>query len=468
MGFNTGLDRAPEVRAAFNVGCLFDIVTGHYVKGVHNENILNGGLAHFTCVAGRGNTFKTAIALFMLLRALQRINVAEGTFYDTEMSATLKRAENYCRELGIDFGTLVNDDRLAITDTTRYMGNVFYERLKTYLNDRYDKPNKDDMVETPFVGSDGKFIKILKPLLSLMDSLSQFKTDSVEAISNKAEIGESDRNVEALRDAHAKNQMVQELPIITARGSGYVIVTAHAGDELKMDQYAPSKQKLTFLKGDLKLKNVPEKVTFLTNNCWMSQKAAVMIHKDSKAPEFPRNKDDDLKGDTDLMAITVIQLRGKNGPTGIAFDVVISQSEGVKVGLTEFCYLRDYDRFGIGGNNQNYFLDLYPECNLSRTQIRRKLDEDEKLRRAMEITAEMCQMHNHWHQLPDTLLCTPAELYNDLKKMGYDWNRLLDTRGYWVPVGDDAKHKPFLSTMDLLEMRVGLYHPWWYGDLPKS
>ena len=59
------------------------------------------------------------------------------------------------------------------------------------------------------------------------------------------------------------------------------------------------------------------------------------------------------------------------------------------------------------------------------------------------------------------MLCTPKELYDALIQKGYDWNRLLETRGYWT-FNNEQQALPFLSTMDLLRMRVGLYHPYWY------
>ena len=64
-------------------------------------------------------------------------------------------------------------------------------------------------------------------------------------------------------------------------------------------------------------------------------------------------------------------------------------------------------------------------------------------------------------------MCTPAELYEDLKKKGYDWNILLNTRGWWT-IENDKHLIPFLSTRDLLNMRAGTYHPYWLEDDKKT
>ena len=60
-------------------------------------------------------------------------------------------------------------------------------------------------------------------------------------------------------------------------------------------------------------------------------------------------------------------------------------------------------------------------------------------------------------------MCTPKELYEDIKKLGYDWNVLLDTRGYWT-IDQYTNKVPFLSTVDLLKMRKGLYTPYFLKD----
>lgn len=40
--------KAPKLRPLLNIGCLFDIPTGTYLKGKHGESILNGGLSYIT------------------------------------------------------------------------------------------------------------------------------------------------------------------------------------------------------------------------------------------------------------------------------------------------------------------------------------------------------------------------------------------------------------------------------------
>lgn len=465
MAFANAFKPAPSVRAMLNLGCGFDIPTGRYIKGKHGESILNGGLAHLTGVGGRGNTFKSTIMWFMMLRVMQRYSKSGGMAYDTEMSATLARLRDLAATLGPDAVAAVDDiERFILTDKTVYSGNVWYDMLKESLKPR--EGNKKDTGTTPMLNKEGEFIKALYPMVFGCDSLSQFQTDSLQKIQDNT-VGDSGRNVEALRDAMAKNQMIMELPGVTARTGSYGLFSAHMGDEHQLDPYAPPQKKLAFLKNKVKFKNVPEKFTFLMNNCWYAISSEPLINQSTKGPEFPRHPDDQNKGDTDLMVVNLVNLRGKSGPTGLPITVVVSQTEGVLPGLSEFYFIKSMKRYGLGGNDRNYFLELCPDIALSRTTVRGKINEEPALRRALEIVGEMCQIKHIWTHLPRDFVPSPAELYETLKQRGYDWDVLLNTRGYWI-FQEDKHELPFLSTMDLINMYHGTYHPYWMKEKPKG
>lgn len=465
--------KAPSLRPLLNIGCLFDIPTGSYIQGKHGESILNGGLSYITGIGGRGNTYKSTMAHFMVLRCLDRYRQSEAMVYDTEVSLTMMRLNQLSRRLpyiGNDGNPDIEESgRIMLTDKTVMMGSKWFEEYRSGLKERQRNQAKE-LLTTPFADKDGNLIKAFNPFLSEIDSLSQMDIEAVEEMYDKAEIGESKLNTEALKGAAAKSQMMTQLPGLTGGGGGYLILTAHVGDEHQLDPYAPPSKKLTFLKGKIKFKRVPENFTFLTNNCWLCLSASVLVNQTTKSPEFPRNKEDDLKGDTDLMVITLQNLRAKSGPTGLPMDLVVSQQDGVHVGLTEFLYIKNNNRYGLGGHDRSYYLELVPEISLQRTTVRGKIDESKQLQRALEITSEMCQMKNLWHGLPPGIMCTPLELYEGLKAKGYEWEILLDhTRGYWM-FEEDAVNEPkqFLSTMDLLRMKAGLYHPYWYNTLAKT
>lgn len=464
------MKKAPSLRPMWNIGAGFDIQTGKFYKGRRGEHILCGGLNHFTGVAGLPNMFKTVISLFQLGSVMNRIACAIMMAHDSENTLSVKRIHDIFSQFENLFGKdLVDLCRLAFSDATVYNGNEWWNFIREYSADR--RADKEIMITTPFVDdSTGEYVKIPTPTLAFLDSLSGLQTEGIMAMYEKSDVGHKDLNMVAMKGAGAKSQLIDQVTGVTSSSGVHLLMTAHVGQEYQLDMYKPNVKKLKFLKGDLKLKKVPENFSFLTANCWYCVHLSPMLN--DKMPEYPRNSDDDLKGDTDLICITLVNLRGKSGPSGIPYDVVVSQSEGVKPELTEFNYCKGYDYYGISdkeGKNakgkQYYRLDLYPERILQRTTVRSLLEDDYRLARAMNITAELCMMRNLWHDMEEGLYCHPRELYNDITAKGYDWELLMDTRGYWVPLEEESEQKyPFLSSMDMLNIRAGTYHPYWYDE----
>lgn len=458
---------APAIRPQFNVGCVFDIATGMYISGEHGEHILNGGVPHITGISGRGETGKSLIADYFFLCVLDRYN-ADGVVYDTEQTKTRQRMLTLC----IRFELLRRIDpfdaeRLIISDASTSPGDAFFTSLKDFLYDK-KKTNKGKLKTTPFILKEDP-IKIISPTAGMIDSFSQWTPSTVMTMQDKNDVGSSDRNTEAMKAGNARSQLMTELPTLTAATGCYMFLTAHLGDEIVMDPHAPSKKKLSFLKGEQKMKRVPENYTFLTNNLWLTTKMSVLKKSGSKELEYPVGLAGESEGNTDLSIIDLQLLRSKSPSAGRVFQIIVSRSEGVLPHLTQFHHIKEGGRWGLGGNVQNYYLELLPDVSLSRTTVRNKIDELPMLRRALEITSEMLQIKELWN-IPKELMCTPKELYDDIKKLGYDWDILLGhTRGYWIFKEDETPETPyFLSTMDLLRMRVGQYRPWWYDDAVRK
>lgn len=467
MSFGSFFKQAPSLRPMLNLGCLFDIPTGRYRKGEHGESILNGGLSYVTGIGGMGNSFKSTIGHFMVLRPLSRLVHTHANINDTEISLTMDRLTMLAWYMdNIGAGELEDSGRMILTDKTIMPANEWFEGFRNFLKEK-KKDAKNQMAKTPFLDRNGNHIEAWIPSLFEIDSLSQMDFDVVLTMQEKNEVGSSGMNMEAMKAASAKSQMLNQLPGITGGSGGYVIMTAHIGEEHQLDPYAPPKKKLAHLKGKLKFKNVPEKFTFLTNNCWFVTTTKPLQNQGTKGVEYPKHKDDVMVGDTDLNVVQLMNLRAKSGPTGMPFELIVSQSEGVLAGLSEFNYIKTYGRYGLGGHDRSYYLELCPDIALQRTTVRGKIDSEPRLRRALEITSEMCQMKNLWHDLEPGLLVEPKELYENLKAKGYDWDILLDTRGWWTFKGWEPE-TPFLSTMDLLNMNAGKYDPWWYKDAVKA
>lgn len=455
---------APIIRPRPCVGGLLDIPLGRYYKGKYGDNLLSGGSTNFQLTGGRGNTFKSVTSMCSMFRVLERYSVTDMIVYDTELTLGWDRLEDLIQFFpGLDYNELVESGRLILTSAGEHSGNEFWAAVRKMSNDRA-KDAKRLAIETPFIDSKGNPIKVL-PLKNIMvDSLSAFDVDSISEIQDKNEIDDGAAQTLDMRSVGAKSRMIVQVPPVTSRGGIHITMTAHVGDEIKVDKYAPAKQLLGFIKKGLKFKNVPEKASFLSNVTWYISNAEVYLDS-NKYIMYPADGYVDVAGDTDLQKLTLINGRSKHGPAGQILNLIVSQTEGVKFGLSEFDFLRSSkDKFGLigpEGVGKDYRLEIYPDVLIKRKQARKLIDEDKKLQRALEITTELKQIYDYWVDFPIERRVKPKDLYSKLKEMGYDWDLLLDTRGYWTHDHYTNPVKP-ISTMDLIDMYHGDYIPWWY------
>lgn len=461
--------RAELIRPALNVGCMFDIQTGTYHIGKHGESILNGGLSNFEGLCALPNLYKTEIALFKAARVMSRycVNTRTGRFdiHDTENTMQVTRPMRamslYDNLNGINPWD-PQETRFCFSDATVYHGEEWFRDLRTISNER--RSDKKLLIDTPFFNPvTGKYIQTREPRISLLDSLSAWKSSNIDVMYEKNDVGDKELNMINMKKSAAKSQMVEQMMGLTFSSGIFLQTTVHIGEQYEIGGGVPLK-KLKFMRGNIKLKDAPEKFSFYTSNCWWCVDSFPLLDDERKV-EFPYDENDNLKGDTDLIRLTIVNLRGKSGRSGMPFNIVVSQSDGINEHLTNYLYVKETSRFGIGGNLQNYHMDLYPDVRLSRKSIRRLCEEDELLQRALEITSEMLQLR-HFHSIDEKYYITPAQLYSGLKEKGFDWKVLLNTRGWYTWNNTDPELKPFLSTMDLLRMYTGEYPvPYWYRDV---
>jgi hypothetical protein len=480
MAVNKFFRAAEPLFPMLNLGCLIDLQTGDYVRGRYGESIMNGGLPYITGIVGRGNSFKTMLEIFFLLVVLARYSSADSVFYETEVSGTVNRIYQLAMQMpelaGLDLQHIA---RIVYTnvitqrdDKKPNLGDLFFDDLKNMWEEKR-KGGKEYTRTLPFIGLSGDLMKNLQATVTGIDSFSQFTTTQIANMHEENKIGDKGNNMDHARDGLIKTQFMMQLPALTGSSGGYVMMTAHVGDAALQDPNSPPMPKLDTMKQrEGKLKNVPEKFTFLTNVCWMLWGATPHINERTKAPEWPRSPGEELKGDQDLKIINIKALRLKSGMSGMPFQLILSQSEGILVGLTEFNFMKQH-KMGINGlGTERFSLELLPDIQLTRTTIRKIIRESIVMQRAMEISSEIVQLNvlPNYLRLNPKYKCTPAQLRDDLIKMGYDWDLLLNTRGYWIYEEDyvEGQTKPFLSTMDLMRMRAGEYHPYWLDDDKKT
>lgn len=453
------------IKPMINVGACLDIPNGTYIVGAHGESLLNGGLGALTGIAGIGNNFKSTLMHYMFIRGMARMDGSFGSTYDTEVNIHEWHLRTFMENIEeLEGENLIDAERWLITDKTIYHADEWFDKFKDSVTAKRKNQSKY-MRQSPFLGRDGKQLEIIQPTFAQVDSMSEFMTQDVIKMQDDNSLGEAGGNMVSMRQGMQKNRFLMEAPALMGGSSTYMLMTAHIGNEFNMDPRNPAPKKLQHLTQGIKLKGVPEKFTFVMNCCYWCHSARPLINQTTKAPEYPRDSEDDLTGDTDLNTVNVKVLRSKSGPSGMTIELIVSQAEGVKPALTEFHNIKSSERFGLGGNDRNYYVIFAPHHKLSRTTVRGKTEEHGDLRRALNFTSEISQMHDLWHHFEDDFLPGAQDLYDSLIAKGYTWAQLLETREWWC-LDNEQHHTPYLSSMDLIKMRWGTYHPYWMPLLP--
>lgn len=454
-----------------NIGACMDIPTGSIVTGKKGESIINGGLGKVVTLAGAGNTFKSTILIYQMLSAANRIKYTSPTAlttYDTEINISLDRLTDFAQRFdNFDSGVITGENGTepdwSVTDKSLQPAEEWVNDLNEYATAKA-KDKKNLLTLTAFKDpySDSA-LQVPTPTFAMIDSLSEFEAGKTVDMLSK-DIDDSSTNTFAMKQGLFKQKFLSTLPRISNMSNTYILTTAHIGEKINMDtgpmaKYNQPTKKLQYLKQGDAVKGVSGKFFFLSNSGWYAHTASVLKNQTTRLPEYPLSKDDN--SETELNVVKITMLRSKNGASGYTLELVVSQNEGVLPTLTEFHYVKSNGRFGIEGSNISYHMVLCPDINLSRTTVRRKINENPALRRAINITSELLQLNTFHPSLRESgLLCTPEELYKDLKELGYDWDVILKTREYWVPDQYSKEVKPFLSVIDLLNMRKGTYHPY--------
>lgn len=113
----------------------------------------------------------------------------------------------------------------------------------------------------------------------------------------------------------------------------------------------------------------------------------------------------------------------------------------------------------------NYRIDFLPDLNLTRTTIRDMIEEDRRLERALELSAELCLWYLNHHDVPPGYRIPLANLREMIINQGIEFEKLLDTRGYWLFKEEEEfayeGDRHYLSGYDLVRIALGVYRPKW-------
>lgn len=469
---------APTVRPQVNLDTQYDIITGRYIQGINGEMILNGGASYLTGVIGRGNTFKSTIVNCLLLNAMNRHPSMTLSTYDSEGNFTVARMKH----LAMRFPTLEsrisyvnNEGQYTLISISEMQGEEWYNSFKDLAEERI-KDGKVDQGTTPFVdkstGKD-KPLKAYYPAMTIVDSLSEFTTKRISEKRDGSDVDASDQNNVDMVSNKVKTNMIRELLTILPKSGMQLFLTGHLVKEINMNG-KPEEKALTHGKFGYKSKGVPKNLEFLTHHYWEIVKAQVLATSDKTDIKYPsaklksQSKEVAIKNTdkaTGMLKITLNGTRNKTGLSGVPISYIVSQSEGVLFELSHFECLVDHE-YGVVRQGNSYYVEMVPDVKLQRTTVRDILEESPRLKRALELSTELCLWFLHHKDVPSGYLMTVSTIMEGLASQGIDINFLLDnTRGYWlyeeeIPHAPEG-HKHYLSAYDLVRLAKGVYRPKW-------
>lgn len=484
MGFNSKQSdhRSLEVTCAFNTLPLIDHLTGQWTEGTDGEMILVGGFVHHTGVIAPANAGKTALALFMWTITANRYQCTTGHIYETEGTLPAKRVTDQSHRLksGVPFDIAAyaedDDPRFMMVDGTSLKLDAWADEMNKEKDERKKMRGvKKHEVTLPFQLNKVRGNKIVKPMIVFIDSATEAEPSSTQKLTEEG-MDSTKGQTSFMRDGWVKTKVYGTTMIsLNTQADIFVISTGSLDSFVDMGAMPGQAPKKTMghLSNSERMKGLGTAYKKRTSNIWQFGQPKP-LHKGTsskdKVPKFPLNKDDIWLGNPDLEVVEIKNLRGKGGGSGSLFQLVRSQREGILPTETEFQFLSQWGQshkdYGFHSPGQyQYALDIYPDVSFRYTTLRETTNNDPLFRRAMELTFGM-KMEFIAKQTVELFKyrCTPKELYDDIKALGYDWNILLNTRGYWLFKEEEDPSLPFLSIYDLLRMRVGEYRPKWYPE----
>lgn len=443
-----------DERIFYNTGSPFDFVTGEFLPSIDGGYINNGGLTYTNAAQGRQEMFKSTSMDAKIIGVMARYPHVELITKDTEES---KKKARMLRMNDTD--TEIDPARMVLYGNE--MGSEeFIELIKTIRATKL-KQAKDLTVETPFIDpKTGKARRILIPTIVYIDSWSKFRPNPVMESLNKYEASDSALNTIHMFEGKTKNNWVSLFPSWGAQANILFCLTAQIGDTIQMDRYAPTNKVLPNMRATDKILSVGKDFSFMMSTLLQVTKAEPALNNDRNGPLYPEA--DKLTAANEWVRVHSSTVRCKNNGSGMPMSELLSKANGPNNALTCYDYMRDNKYYGLPGNMQHHTVALYPDGpTVGRTTVRAKLDTDYKLRRAVEISANLLYIQSNWTVNKDAhlFMMRPEDLLDKLLSSGYAMSEILESRGYWTYNKQDPRQ--YLSLLDILYIAGGMYKPKW-------
>ena len=427
-----------------NTGTIFDLATGNFLPGKNGSMILNGGLFLSNAITGRQQTFKSSVAIGYATRALRNYKESDGLFYETEL--TLQGIPRIIQLGGRgafeDLNPRFESRDLQFFDKTELNIDDLFEAIQQIAIEK--KARKKELIrETPFMDTDGSFVKAFVPTIILCDSFSAASSTKEIAMYSDNTVGDSKTNMANMNDGRVKTEFARQIPQICGACGIYFISTAHIGNNNNLDPFSAPTKDLPMMSAKDKLKNVGTQYSFLSTNMIQTRKVELLQDKD-KHCQYPSERN---TSDVELQKITSFVTRCKNNVSGASFDHVSSQFDGLQEFLDYYLLIKDSKSALLEGT-QTQKLGI-TDHEFTRRNLRKVIDEDYTFRRALEILGQFVFIRNRWN-------------IEHVKAMGYvDFCKkfnasktlkaeMLNSTGVWN-FNDAKQDRKYMSILDIIE-----------------
>lgn len=424
----------------YNTGTLYDVGMGEYIYDENGLCYLNAGLSTtMSGFVGAGQTYKSTVALSLAMSMLGIYPDSDCIILDAENTLSEQRchAVSHHPEFPID-------GRVVISGSEGKNVAEIWGIIEDIAKAK-EKNKKDCTVEMPFIDpATGKKKQAWIPTVVIVDTISELKAkvtkDMVE------EKGLDDKKIKTIymADGNQKTVFNNLLSTYAVKYGIVVICCAHTGKNIEMDSYTPPKKQLQYFQQDERLKNVGSNFDRLTRT--LTRTKAKTLYDGSKECYYP----DGPTHANDINEVSAQIIRNKSGMgSGCIMPLIVSQQEGLLSTLTYYHLLKQYNKYGLEGGNVHKPV-LKSDASISRNNARSLFNSDYALRRAIEITGQICWIGTHWNtsKMPWDFSNSGKNILDAIvNSKDPQLKDILESRGWWTYGKCD---RPYMALPDIL------------------
>lgn len=479
FSFLDGLESSDTLIPTLNFSPVFDMLNANNTIGADGVTYTNGGLCRNNAIVGGNNTQKTGFTVLAMVRVLVRYDGTVVFFFDIEGTFDVDRLEEAVdHEIGIPgyFRSKILNKRFfyfSRNDVKNPCDGTFvhdkFKDIAKWMKEEI-KSKKDIYTTTPYLGNDGKQMKIITPILTVVDSISEMHFQKVSEQFQEGDVDEG--GVKRTRDlaiGNLRRIVYEDADVLGGTAGVYQMWTGQVVDVVNLTGRPVEKESI-FIRPGKKLK-APKSLMRLPQIGIEIIKGSPLKQGQEWMYPNPFGKDVEVSADSkeipDLMYYAGQPYRNKAGMSGINSFFIGSQSMGIQEGLTMYHTLKTNKYYGMDGSDRNHWCILYPEGKAGRTTIWNKIVEDRKMERAYTILYHLWFQQTFHLSMPMKYRITPQELYDKIIARGLSWDDILEnTVDYWFTNKDIKKFT--VTTQELVRIAIGERDPYWIKKTDKE